>query len=480
MAPRLSVKEVNFRMRNVRTRMPFKYGVATLTSVPILHLLVRVELENGALIQGVSADILPPKWFDKDPAKDYAENVADLVYMARAAAKAYTEASQKPGSVFDIWQQGYANTLAAGDERGLNHLTASHGSTLMERALIDALGAGLQAPYFALLKDNALGIDLGQLHGELTGVEPAQVIAPQPLSQVHLRHTVGLADPIGRADIAPDDRLNDGLPQSLEEYAEGGITYFKIKVNGDLEADLERLRAIAALLDKQPDSYHSTLDGNEQYGDMDSFLELVGRVESDDRLQRFWQSVLYIEQPLERSAALDPGLESGIRAAAARRPMLIDESDGDLDTFKAAAALGYKGVSSKNCKGLIKALANQALGQYWQRRGEGDYFLSGEDLMNLPVVPLHQDLTHVAALGIDHVERNGHHYVRGHLASGERAECGQHFAGLYQPLGDSLILNTAGGRLDLTSLQGPGLGGSGPVNGEAMIPLEDWRFDSLA
>jgi hypothetical protein len=35
---RLSIKEVRFCMRNVRTRMPFKYGVATLTSVPILHL----------------------------------------------------------------------------------------------------------------------------------------------------------------------------------------------------------------------------------------------------------------------------------------------------------------------------------------------------------------------------------------------------------------------------------------------------------
>ena len=37
------------------------------------------------------------------------------------------------------------------------------------------------------------------------------------------------------------------------------------------------------------------------------------------------------------------------------------------------------------------------------------------------MVSLHQDLAHVAALGIGHVERNGHHYVRGlaHVANKE-------------------------------------------------------------
>ena len=32
----VSLKDVRFYMRNVRTRMPFKYGVAVLTSVPMV------------------------------------------------------------------------------------------------------------------------------------------------------------------------------------------------------------------------------------------------------------------------------------------------------------------------------------------------------------------------------------------------------------------------------------------------------------
>ena len=151
---------------------------------------------------------------------------------------------------------------------------------------------------------------------------------------------------------------------------------------------------------------------------MENFLELVAGVETG--LPRFYESILYIEQPLERSIALDPALEDGIRAVGARRPVLIDESDEELDTFRRAIDLGYRGVSSKACKGLVKALANLALAQ---RRSGAVH--SAEDLMNLPVVPLHQDLTHVAALGIGHVERNGHHYVRGldHLSTAECKKC---------------------------------------------------------
>ena len=39
--------------------------------------------------------------------------------------------------------------------------------------------------------------------------------------------------------------------------------------------------------------------------------------------------------------------------------------------------------------------------------------LTGEDLCNLGPVALLQDLAMMALLGIEHVERNGHHYYRG-------------------------------------------------------------------
>ena len=158
--------------------------------------------------------------------------------------------------------------------------------------------------------------------------------------------------------------------------------------------------------------------------------------------------------------------------------MLIDESDDALDTFPQALALGYEGVSSKACKGLVKALANLALA----RRREG-CFLSGEDLMNLPVVPLHQDLAHVAALGIGHVERNGHHYVRGldHLTADERAACLATHGKLYREEDSGLVaLDVREGKIEVGSLQVAGLGVGMPVAVDEMAALEEWEFASLA
>ena len=58
----------------------------------------------------------------------------------------------------------------------------------------------------------------------------------------------------------------------------------------------------------------------------------------------------------------------------------------------------------------------------WVVRGAGA-FVCGEDLTTVPTVALEQDLALHAALGITHLERNGHHYFAGleHLTEGERA-----------------------------------------------------------
>ncbi len=484
MPERVSLREVGFTMRNVRTRMPFRYGVATLTSVPILHVRAEVELAGGSRAEGLSADILPPKWFDKDPAKSYEENVEDLLFAARQAARAFAGASREPRPVFDIWRDGHAETLRAGDRRGLDHLTASHGSTLMERALIDAVGRAAGRTWHQLLTDpaNPLGLDLGAILPALAGLPPSAAVAPRPSASIAVRHTVGLTDPIGDADVPEGEVLDDGLPQSLEAYlAVQGLRWLKVKVGGDHEADLERLTSIARLLDEIPGAgrYAVSLDGNEQYTELDGFTELLARLAQD--LPAFHESIAYVEQPLERSVSLDGQQAAGITAVSARKPMIIDESDGDLDSFQRAVELGYRGVSTKNCKGLFKALANAALTRRLSRERGVPFLITAEDLMNLPVVPLHQDLAHVAALGLDHAERNGHHYVRGldHLSPPERQRVLREHEGLYRRSGESGFLHVHGGAVDVRSLQCPGLGVGGAFDPAAMVPLEDWRFGSL-
>ena len=281
----------------------------------------------------------------------------------------------------------------------------------------------------------------------------------------------------------PERSLDDGLPQSLEAYvAVQGLRWLKVKVGGDHEADLDRLASIARLLDKRPGAgrFAVSLDGNEQYAELDGFAALLARIERD--LPAFHDAIAYVEQPLERSVALDEEQAAGIAAVSARKPMIIDESDGDLDSFERAVELGYRGVSTKNCKGLFKALANAALARRLSGERGVPFLITAEDLMNLPVVPLHQDLAHVAALGLDHAERNGHHYVRGldHLSLPEQERVLGEHEGLYRRTEESGFLHVAEGAIDVRSLQRcPGLGAGSAFDPGAMVPLEDWRFESL-
>jgi hypothetical protein len=81
--------------------------------------------------------------------------------------------------------------------------------------------------------------------------------------------------------------VNDGLPETLEEvvsYYRG--RYYKLKVGGDIKADLERLGRIAAVLDAGAGDYRATLDGNEQYDDVEGIVELWRKVEETPALAR--------------------------------------------------------------------------------------------------------------------------------------------------------------------------------------------------
>jgi hypothetical protein len=195
-------------------------------------------------------------------------------------------------------------------------------------------------------------------------------------------------------------------------------------------------------------AYHVSLDGNEQYEDMQGVAELWARMNGDARLARLVRSVLFIEQPVKRQQAF------ASQVAGIDKPVIIDESDDALDAFPRAKALGYRGVSSKTCKGLYKSLVNRARCAAW---GEG-YFMSGEDLTIQAGLALQQDLALVSILGLTHVERNGHHYVNGmaDLPQGEQDAFLAAHPDLYENSHGAVRVKIDDGMLALGSLDAPG------------------------
>jgi len=446
-------------------RMPFRFGVITVTQGRQAVVRVRIRDAAGREGWGGAAESLAAKWFDKDAALSDANNEDQLRRSLELAAAASLAAG--PNTAFGHFADGYADQLAACAREALNPLVASYGRALVDRAALDAL-LKLQGVSFAAgMRGNIGGLAPHAVAPDLAGFDFSGLLAGLvPATRIHARHTVGLVDPITAADQAT--RVNDALPETLAEVAAGyGHRYWKLKVAGDIAADVDRLCRIASVLDQQP-GYHASLDGNEQYADAEGAVALWQAMLAEPRLKQLCAAILYIEQPVKRARAL----ETGMAPLAAARPVIIDESDGPLDAFVQARALGYAGVSSKACKGVWRSLINLARCRAWNRDG-GRYFLSGEDLTTLAGVSVQQDLALVSLLGLTHVERNGHHFIDG-FAGRPKAEAVRFMeahSDLYADTPHGPRLRITAGVLDIGSLAVPGLGASETPDFAAMTPM---------
>jgi hypothetical protein len=399
----------------LRTRLPFRYGIAEMRALP--HCVIRLRVRFGHRVtRGLAADHLPPRWFRKDARQTPDEEIAELRRVVRQAAR--DARGESAPTVFHWWREAYARQLAWGEFHGMPPLLAHFGVTLVERALLDAACHAAGRSFHQVLLEGSLGFDPAAVHPELAGSDWRRAFPPQPLPRVFARHTVGLGDPVLEDDLDPSARLQDGLPETVEgAIAAYGHTHFKVKLSGDTATDLARLDRLHRCLRGAPvpGPFLVTLDGNEQYDSAEAFADAWERLRASPLPRDPAVRLGCVEQPLRREASFDlaPGW---LAALPGRPPVIIDEADGALEDLPRALACGYAGTSHKNCKGVFKGLAHRCLLHARARgadRADPPPLLTGEDLCTLGPIALAQDLAVQATLGSASVERNGHHYFRG-------------------------------------------------------------------
>lgn len=474
----LRVIQHEIRILQLPTRMPFRYGIATMAEFPLLFLRLEVEID-GQRVSGVSSDLLPPKWFTKEPDKDPKLEIEEMLEVILSAAVAVQK--MRAESVFDLWRQLYECQHAWGAQQALAPLLVHFGTSLVERAIIDAFCLVRGRSFAQLVQANEFAIDLGEVHTELLGLEPGNLLPEVPLRRIVARHTIGLGDPLTRPEVKESERLDDGLPQALSECIERyGLRHFKIKVCGQPEVDIPRLGRILATLDEAgvKDGQFS-LDGNEQFSTLADLEAFWAELERQEWFERFISGLLFVEQPLHREVALSVDLGELSSPVLKQQQIIIDESDADTRALPRALSLGYQGTSHKNCKGVFKGIANRCLLEKRRREAGGDRLLmSGEDLCNQGPVGLQQDLAVMACLGIESVERNGHHYCQG-LAGLPRSIQEQVLvrqADLYQRTAEGWpTLAVAQGELLLESVNQSPFGVGFRLALDELPSLEDWR-----
>ncbi|MCC8965492.1 hypothetical protein H8A95_25020 [Bradyrhizobium sp. Pear76] len=391
---RLKVNDIAFFERPLVFARPFRFGAVTITASTQLFVRVEIEVEGKGRATGASAEMLAPKWFDKRPHLTEAQSLDGLRRSLAVARELYL-ANRGFDTAFGLHAKCIGPQVAACAAEDIPPLAAGFGPAEIDKAILDGLLRAAGVNFFDGMTGNIADID-ARLTPDVDDAAIARFLSTRKrLDRVTVRHTVGMDDKVEGEGGVADANEN------------AGARYFKLKLNGDPAHDAARLARIGGELAKLPYATRITLDANEQYADLTALNALAERLDHDAALRSIAANLLYIEQPMPREITK----ASPLGKLAARR-FIIDEADDSYDAFPQARALGYRGISSKSCKGIYKSVINATRAAVWRAEG-GEYFISGEDLTCQAGLGVQQDLALGALIGVPHAERNGHHYVDG-------------------------------------------------------------------
>jgi hypothetical protein len=459
---RLAVRDIAFFERPIRFARPFRFGAVVINAAVQAFVRVEIEVEGKGTSVGASAELMAPKWFDKRPHLAPEQTVEQLRRSLMIARDLYLS---HPGfeTAFGLHARCLTAQVEACAREDIPPLAAAFGPAEIDKAILDALLRCLGANVFDGMAANIANID-ATLTPDLRDEDISTFLAGrQRLERVAIRHTVGL-----------DDKV-EGMGGVTDIQENAGARYFKLKLNGDPEADATRLIRIGNELATLPHDYSVTLDANEQYADLGGLSALVDRLDRDSALKPIATKLLYIEQPMPRDIFRQSPL--GLLAA---RDFIIDEADDSYDAFPAARALGYRGISSKSCKGIYKSIVNATRAAKWSAGGD-KFFISGEDLTCQAGLGVQQDLALGALIGVTHAERNGHHYVDG-FGDAPAAEAQAYLAAhpdLYVSDGNTIRLWIHDGDLLTGSLATAGFATGAHPDWSALPPLNQAKAKTL-
>jgi hypothetical protein len=452
---RLAVRDISLFERAVRFIRPFRFGAVVINAAPQAFVRAEIEIEGGGTFLGASAELLVPKWFDKRNDFSPEQTVDELRRSLEIARELYLSSSGFE-TAFGLHASCLASQVEACARENIPPLAAAYGPAEIDKAILDALLRGIGVNFFDGMAVNVAGVD-ARLSPDVGDGDIAQFLArSRRLDRVAIRHTVGL-----------DDRI-EGTCGVVDTNENAGARYFKLKLNGDPDADAARLTRIGRELATLPHDYRVTLDANEQYADLAGLSTLVERLDRDSALQPIATKLLYIEQPMPRDITRASPL-----GALGTRDFIIDEADDCYDAFLTARALGYRGISSKSCKGIYKSIVNATRAAKWSAEG-GTFFVTAEDLTCQAGLGVQQDLALGALIGVTHAERNGHHYVDGFgdMPAGEADLFLSAHPDLYARNRNTIRLAVHDGDLLTGSLTSPGFATAVHPAWSAMSPLQ--------
>ncbi len=424
----------------VHTRMPLKFGGETVDYVTCARARVVVEGRDGRRASGWGETPLSVTWVWPSDLS-YDERHQALKQCCRSLAEAWAGFDHW-GHPMELGHDFISEVLPGLREGPMPWLAALVCDSLFDIALHDAYGNLHGCDIYTTYNGDWMNRSLEAF------LEPAEGAAvnfsgrfPQDYFQgggndadsIEAWHLVGGVDPLVQADLGGTEP-DDGYPVLLGDWIEtDGLTCLKIKLRGnDFDWDYDRVLKTGKIAVEKGCSWLTT-DFNCMVTDPDYVNRLLDRLRDEE--PRLYGMLLYVEQPFPYELSEHP---IDVHSASARKPLFLDESAHDWKEVRRGRELGWTGVALKTCKTQTGALLSAS----WARAH--GMTLMVQDLTN----PMLAQVPHVrlaAEVGtIMGVETNAMQFY----PEASAAEVVVH-PGLYR---------RRQGKLDLSSLAGPGFG----------------------
>jgi L-alanine-DL-glutamate epimerase-like enolase superfamily enzyme len=432
----------------VRTRVPLKFGAETLTQVTCARVRLTVTNDQGRTAEGWGETPLSVQWVwpsalpyqeRLETLQDFCLELTDLWSSLRHPGHPIELGHNFLETVLPGWFAGFNQRHRRGKEP-LPWLAALVCCSPFDLAAHDAFGQLHQLPTYHTYNAQFMKADLSRYLQpapragvSFAGKFPADYLLPEPQSSLLAWHLVGGLDLLDRSELTGHEPA-DGYPVLLEDWIQrDGLKCLKIKLRGnDAAWDYHRLLKVGSLALAHGVDWLSA-DFNCTVSDPAYVNSILDQLRDDQ--PRLYGMLLYVEQPFPYDLEQHP---IDVHSVSARKPLFLDESAHDWRLVRLGRELGWSGVALKTCKTQTGAL----LSACWAKaHGLG---LMVQDLTNPMLAQIPHALLAAQVGTIMGVETNAMQFY----PDASQPEAAVH-PGLYR---------RQSGRLDLSTLHGPGFG----------------------
>jgi len=440
-------RDVEIYFLPVETRIPVKFGPETLTHVTCARVMIRVEDRLGRSAGGWGETPLSVQWVwpSSLPYEHRHLALRDFTVRLGKAWKEFNEPGHplEVGYAFqetvllELWREFNSNRKKS--ER-LPWLAALVCCSAFDIALHDGYGALHKRPVYETYNAQYMNHDLSHflvpVRGKadvFSGTYPEDFFVRPREQKLMAWHLVGGKDLLLPSELTGTEP-KDGYPVLLADWIQrDGLKCLKVKLRGDDAAwDYDRLVQVGKIgLDHSVDWL--TADFNctvTEPAYVDGILDRL-LVEHP----RLYGMILYVEQPFPYDLEKN---RIDVHSVSARKPLFMDESAHDWRLIRLGRTLGWTGVALKTCKTQTGAL----LSLCWAKAH--GMTLMVQDLTNPMLAQIPHLLLAAHAGTIMGVETNSMQFY----PDASLPEAAVH-PGVY---------SRREGRVDLTTLNGPGFG----------------------